>query len=185
MSRFSWLSRQTFFVSVKIFKIETIQLRLCHFEIFVEIVKTNWDCQDLLRRIEICQEILTLWKNFEHKNDEKFWQVENLEEKYAKFNLILDRDWDELSRNDKILRSQWTSQSWSRLLGMDIDVETKSRSLDLDKDFSIVKTKFFKMSRFSQLSSQTFWFILGYLSSPKVLKWVLNWDEVCGLPYIF
>jgi hypothetical protein len=28
-------------VSIKIFKIETSQLRLCHFEIFVKIVKTN------------------------------------------------------------------------------------------------------------------------------------------------
>jgi hypothetical protein len=58
-----------FFVSVKIFKIETFQLRLCLVEVFVKIVETNRDCQDFLRRIEICQEILTLWRHFEYEND--------------------------------------------------------------------------------------------------------------------
>jgi hypothetical protein len=79
--RFLDLSRQTFktcqdfldgrdklfFVLVLIFKIETFQLRLCLVKIFVkivEIVETNQDCQDLSRRIEICQEISTfsVWK---------------------------------------------------------------------------------------------------------------------------
>jgi hypothetical protein len=48
----------------------------------------------------------------------------------------------------KIFRSQWISRS--RLFGLDIDVETKSRSLDLDRYIMIVETNFFKVSRFSR-----------------------------------
>ncbi len=42
-----------------------------------------------------------------------------------------------------------------RLLRLKGVVETKSRFLDLDRDFSIVKTSFLKLTRFSRLSRLT------------------------------
>jgi hypothetical protein len=47
------------------------------------------------------------------------------------------------------------SQSRSRLLGLEGGVETKSRFLDLDWDFSIVEKSFLKLSRFSWQSRPT------------------------------
>jgi hypothetical protein len=44
---------QLFFFSVEIFKIEIFQSRLWRVEIFVEIVETRRDCQDLSRHVEI------------------------------------------------------------------------------------------------------------------------------------
>jgi hypothetical protein len=52
--------------------------------------------------------------------------------------------------------SQQISQSRSRHLGLESGVETKSRFLNLDRNFSIVETSFLKVSRFSQLSRQAF-----------------------------
>jgi hypothetical protein len=83
--------------------------------------------------------------------------LRNLNKKYAKIHLLLNQDQNKLLRNDKISSSWWTSQSWSRLLCLDIDVKTKSRSLDLNWDFSTVEMNFLTMSRFPQLSRQTFW----------------------------
>jgi hypothetical protein len=57
LSRFSQLSRQTFFVSVKIFKIKTFQSRLCLVKT-VEIAKGN---QGLSRNLDII-ETFWVWK---------------------------------------------------------------------------------------------------------------------------
>ncbi len=76
-----------FFVSVKMFKMETFQSRLCLVEIFVEIVKTNQDCwrkSRLSRQIKIFQEILTLWRHFEYENDEKSQQIEKSSQEICK-----------------------------------------------------------------------------------------------------
>ena len=53
----SIMSRSTFFFSVKIFKIETFQLRLGCVEIFIEIVEINRDCRDKSRPIETNRDI--------------------------------------------------------------------------------------------------------------------------------
>ncbi len=128
---------QLFFILVEIFKIEIFQSRLCRVEIFVEIVETCWDCQDLSRRVEIfeicrdaveiCREILTLSRPFESENDEKSWQIEKSRWENTKIHALLDRNQDKLSRNAKIFRSRRNSWSRSRFSGLDVDVETKSR----------------------------------------------------------
>jgi len=56
----------------------------------------------------------------------------------------------------KNFRPRQISRSWSRLLGLEGGVKTKSRFLNLDQDFSIVKTSFLKLSRFSWPSILTF-----------------------------
>jgi hypothetical protein len=121
-----------YFISVEIFKIETFQSRLCRVEIFVEIVETHRDCRDLSRRsrdaVEICRDAVEICREISTR-------------KY-KIHALLDRDRDKLSRNAKIFRSRRIFRSRSRLFGLDIDVETKSRNLDLDRDFSIVETNF-------------------------------------------
>ncbi len=81
-------------------------------------------------------------------------ELRNQNKKYAKIHLFLNRDQDKLSEITKISRNQCISQSGLRLLGLDIDVKTKSKNVD--PDFLTVKTNFLKMSRFSQLSRQTF-----------------------------
>jgi hypothetical protein len=106
-----------FFFSVKIFNIETFQLRLCRVEIFVEIVEI---CQDLLRLSRFV-ETQSRFVEMQSRFVEKSWR-EN-----TKIHALLDRDRDKLSRNAKIFRSRWISRSRSRLFGLDIDVETKSR----------------------------------------------------------
>jgi len=137
---------QLFFFLVKIFKIETFQLRLWGVEIFVEIVETRQDCWDLSRRSR------DLSRPFESENDEKSRRIEKSQWENTKIHALLDRDQDKLSRHSKIFRSWQISWSRSRLFGLNIDVETKSRSLDLDQDFSTVETHFLTLSRFSRLS---------------------------------
>jgi hypothetical protein len=86
--------------------------------------------------------------------------------------------WDQ-SRSRQIVEkwqiywSQRTSGSWSKLFGLDIAVKTKSRSLNLNRDFSTVKTHFLKMLRFFWLSRQTFWqcWDRDFCSRP-------NWDKL-------
>ncbi len=101
----------------------------------------------LSRQIEICWEILTIWRLFELENDKKSWCIEKSWQKYTKINLLLNRDWDKLSRIEKNYWSRQTSWSQSRLFGLDIDVEMELRSLDLDQDFLTVETHFLTMSR--------------------------------------
>jgi hypothetical protein len=68
--------------------------------------------------------------------------VEKSQRENTKIHALLDRDRDKLSRNAKIFRSRRISRSRSRLFGLDIDVETKLKNLDLNRDFSIVETNF-------------------------------------------
>ncbi len=65
-----------------------------------------------------------------------------------------ERSWE---RFNSRANNGWNYLSWSRLFGLDIDVETKSRHLDLDRNISTVETKILKVSRFSWLSRLTFW----------------------------
>jgi len=136
---------------VEIFKIKTFSV---HAKIFVEIVKICWEKLRLSRFVKkswINQGFLSL------KMTKSLNVLRNLNKKYAKIHLLLNQDQNKLLRNDKISSSWWTSQSWSRLLCLDIDVKTKLRSLDLNWDFSTVEMNFLTMSRFPQLSRQTFW----------------------------
>ena len=121
-----------FFFSVEIFKIEIFQSRLWRVEIFVEIVKIFEICRDA---VKICREILTLSRPFESENDEKSWRIEKSRRENTKIHTLLGRDRDKLSRNAKIFRSRQIFWSRLRLFGLDVDVETKLRSLDLDQDF--------------------------------------------------
>ncbi len=78
---------QLFFFSVEIFKIETFQLRLGCVEIFIEIVETNQDFQDLsrlLRLIEISQHYRDFFKTFLRFQAQKSCQIE----KYQSRNVI-------------------------------------------------------------------------------------------------
>jgi hypothetical protein len=68
----------------------------------------------------------------------------------------INRDRNKLSRFAKNFRPRQISRSWSRLLGLEGGVKTKSKFLDLDQDFSIVKTSFLKLPRFSWPSRLTF-----------------------------
>ncbi len=120
---------------VKIFKIKTFSFKTNHVPYFSRFVKTNWD---LLRNLNLMK---TFWVW-------KWWKVSTfckiLRRNMQKSTYFsIDWDWDELSRNNTITKSRPTSQSWSRLLGLDIDVETKSRVLYLDQDLLTVETNFF------------------------------------------
>jgi hypothetical protein len=105
-----------FFVLVESFKIKTYQSRLCLVKIFVKIVEIVETNQDLSRNLDT-METFWVWKYSLDK-------LRNLVKKYAKIHWLLDRDRDELSRNDKISRSWQISRSPSRLLGLGIDVKT-------------------------------------------------------------
>ncbi len=77
MSRLSITSRSTFFFSVKIFR-----SRFIFVEIFIEIVKTNQDCQDLsrlsrfIKNFEISWHNQDFFKTFSRLQAQKFWQIE-------------------------------------------------------------------------------------------------------------
>ncbi len=66
---------QKFFFSVEIFKIETFQLKLWRTKIFVKIVETHQDCQDLLRFVKTHQDLsrnLDIIKIFGSWHDQNF-----------------------------------------------------------------------------------------------------------------
>ena len=121
------MSRSTFFFLVEVFKIEIFQSRLCRVEIFVEIVKTCRDCQDLLRRVkifeicrdavEICREISTLSRPFESENDEKSRRIEKSRRENTKIHAL----------SIKIETNCRETQKFS-----DLD-----KFLDLDRDFLV------------------------------------------------
>ncbi len=117
----------------------------------VKIIEMDQDCWDLSRRIKI----LTLLRPFESENDEKSWQIKKYQQESAKIHALLESDQDKLSRNAKIFRSRWISQSRLRLFGLDIDVKTKLRSLD--QDFTTVEMHFLTLSRFSRLLRCILW----------------------------
>ena len=52
---FSTVEINFYFISVEIFKIETLQSRLCCVEIFVEIIETHRDCRDTLRLLRFVE----------------------------------------------------------------------------------------------------------------------------------
>jgi hypothetical protein len=82
--------------------------------------------------------------------------LRNLDEKIQKsthFSVEIETN----CRNAENFRSRRISRSRSRLFGLDIVVETKSRSLNLDRDISIDETNFLTLSRFSRLSRLTVW----------------------------
>ncbi len=122
-SRMSIMSRSTFFFSVEIFKIKTLQSRLGCIEIFVETVKIfvetveiNWDCQDfqdLSRLFKIYRDILTLLWLFEVLQDHKSWQIE----KSRSRNVIkLTNSWSRLTQTVEICQKCHFSTDFSILI---------------------------------------------------------------------
>jgi hypothetical protein len=123
--------------------------RLSRFSRFVEIFEICWDFS---RFIKISQHYRDFLRYFWIKNLDK---LRNLNQEIWWNWLTLDQDRDKLSRFAKNVMCQQISWSRSRLLRLEGGVETKSRFLHLDWDFSIVKTSFLKLSRFSRLSRPT------------------------------
>ncbi len=75
-----------------------------------------------------------------------------LDRDYTVISLFLDRDREILEKYAKITEiSICLEKSWSQLKNTVLAdlIETKSRNLDLDRDFSIVETNFWKPSRLS------------------------------------
>ena len=123
-----------YFISVEIFKIETFQSRLCRVKIFVEIVEICQDCWDLSRFVKTQSRFVKMQSRFVEKSWHcqglKSRRIEKSRRENTKIHALLDQDRDKLSRNAKIFRSRRISRSRSRLFGLDIVVETKSRYLD-------------------------------------------------------
>ncbi len=117
----------------------------------VEIVEI---CQDASRFSRFVETQLRFVEKSRHCRGLKSRRIEKSQRENTKIHALLGRDRDKLSRN---FRSRWISRSRSRLFGLDIVVETKSRSLNLDRDISIVETNFLTLSRFSWLSRLTLW----------------------------
>ncbi len=113
--------------------------RLSRFLRFVKIFKICWD---FLRFIEISQHYRDFLRYFTIKNLHK---LRNLDREIGLNWLTLDWDRDKLSRFAKNVMSLHISRSQSRLLRLEGGVETKSRFLNLDRDFSIVETKILKV----------------------------------------
>ncbi len=82
----------------------------------------------------------------------------------------------QLSRFAKNVMSRQISWSWSRLLGLKGVVKTKSRFLNLDRDFSIVQTSFLKLSRFSQPWILTFF---GVETNQDPQAWIIG-NKCCS-----
>ena len=131
---------QKFFFSVKIFKIITFQSRLWRVKIFVKIG------QDLLRRSEVCQEIL---RPFESENDEKSHQIEKSRHENAKIHALFNQD--KLSRNAKIFRSWQISWSQSRLLVWTL-MSRQNREVSISTEISPSS----RLARISRLSRSAF-----------------------------
>jgi hypothetical protein len=123
--------------------------RLSRFSTCVEIFEICWDFS---RFIKISQHYRDFLRYFWIKNLDK---LRNLNQEIWWNWLTLDQDREKLSRFAKTVMCQQISWSPSRLLRLEGSVETKSRFLHLDWDFSIVKTSFLKLSRFSRLSRPT------------------------------
>ncbi len=135
---------QKFFFSVEIFKIITFQSRLWRVKIFVKIG------QDLLRRSEVCQEIL---RPFESENDEKSHQIEKSRHENAKIHALFNQD--KLSRNAKIFRSWQISWSQSRLLVWTL-MSRQNREVSIS-------------TKISRLLRRTFWCCQDFLNCRDAL----------------
>ncbi len=150
------MSRSTFFISVEIFKIETFQSRLWRVEIFVEICRDAVEiCQDLSRNLNIV-EAFWVWKWWKVLTD---WEISTRKYKNPCTSRSRSRQTVKKRQNFQISTNFSISIEtfWSRRFGLDVDVQTKLRSLDLDRDISTVETHFLTLSRFSRLSRLTLW----------------------------
>ncbi len=97
----------------------------------------------MLRLFKIYKDLSTLSWLFEVLLDQQSWQIEKSQSR----NMI--------KLTTKNVMCQQISWSRLRLLRLEGGVETKSRFLHLDWDFSFIKTSFLKLSRFSQLLRPT------------------------------
>jgi hypothetical protein len=126
----------------------------------VEIVKICRDTSRFSRFVETQSRFVETQSRFVEKSRHcrglKSRRIEKSRRENAKIHALLGRDRDKLSRNAENFRSRRISRSRSRLFGLDIVVETKSRSLNLDRDISIVETNFWKASILSIMSRSTF-----------------------------
>jgi hypothetical protein len=108
-----------------------------------------WDCwdkstfvktfQDFTGLFEIYRDISTLSRLFEGLQAQKSQQIEK---SWSGWMIKSTYSWSRSRQTVKIyqnFRSQQISQSLSRLFGLEGGVETKSRFIDLEWDFSIVK----------------------------------------------
>ena len=106
------------------------------FEICRDAVEKSWHCRGL-----------------------KSQRIEKSRRENTKIHALLGRDQDKLSRNAKNFRSRRISRSWSRLFGLDIDVEARFLNcrdalFENVKIFSTDKTNSLTVSR-SRLSIGT------------------------------
>jgi hypothetical protein len=166
LSRFSRRSRSTFFFSRSRFLKSRFFSRdfdasrfLSRLSRRVEIVKICRDTSRFSRFVETRSRFVETRSRFVEKSRHcqglKSRRIEKSRRENTKIHALLGRDRDKLSRNAENFRSRRISRSRSRLFGLDIVVETKSRYLDLDRDISIVETNFLTLSRFSRLSRLT------------------------------
>jgi hypothetical protein len=158
----SWLSlqlRQDYFL----FRSSFLKLRLLNWDLarsrfssrlsrYIEAVEIFEICWDFSRFIKISQHYRDFLRYFWIKNLDK---LRNLNQEIWWNWLTLDQDRDKLSRFAKNVMCQQISWSRLRLLRLEGGVETKSRFLHLNWDYSIIKTSFLKLSRFSQLLRPT------------------------------
>ncbi len=140
---YTYCQARIFFVSVETFKIKTFQLRLsCDFHQdcqdkfrlsrFSRFVETLWDFQDISTLLRLF-EVLQVWKS---------WQIEKSESRNMK---KLINSWWRSRQTDKICQKFQISRSWSRLLGLEGGVKTKSRFLNLDLRLLNCRDKIFEI----------------------------------------
>ncbi len=103
------------------------------------------------RLFKMYQDTSTLLRLFEVLQDQKSQQIEKSRSRNG---IKLTNSWSRLRQTVEVCQKchVMISQSWSRLLGLEGGVETKSRFLNLDRDILIIETNFLKVSRFSRLS---------------------------------
>jgi hypothetical protein len=144
---FSTIKIDFYFISVEIFKIETFQLRLCRVKIFVEIVETHRDCQNLLR----CSRDLSRNLNEKIQNPCTSWSRSRQTVKKRQnfqistnFSILIETFWSGHWCRDKIKKSQ----SRPRFL------DCQDALFDAVKIFLTVETHSLTTSR-SRLSIET------------------------------
>ncbi len=162
-SRSTFIFSRSRFLKSRLFSRDFVASRfLLRLSRHIEIVEI---CQDLSRFVKICRDLSRFVKTQSRFVEMQSRFVEKSRRENTKIHALLDRD--KLSRNAKIFRSQRISWSRSRLFGLDIDVETKLRNLDRDRDFSIVETNFWKPSRLSITSRLILFLASRQIETPK------------------
>ncbi len=73
-------------------------------------------------------------------------------QKSSFFSIEMEKNIEKSRKITKVSTSLKKSRSRLKSTGLANLIETKSRNLDLDRDFSIVETNFLKLSRFSRPS---------------------------------